>query len=95
MTPEGIIQKSIVDYCTLKGALVFRMNSGQAKYNVKLAPKGTPDLYVVLNKKSVWIEVKTPTGKVSEPQQEMHDRLRGLGQYVLIARCLEDVQGVI
>ena len=95
MTPEGIIQKSIVDYCTLKGALVFRMNSGKAKYNIKLSPPGTPDLLVVYSSRCLWIEVKTPTGKVSEAQQEMHDRLRGLGQYVLIARCLEDVLGVV
>jgi hypothetical protein len=88
---EGEIQKQIIDYCTLKGALVFRMNSGSRNYNNKQAPKGTPDLFVVLNQKGLWVEVKTLTGKVSEAQLNMHDRLIKLGQRVIIARCLDDV----
>ena len=93
MTPEGIIQKSIVDYCTLKGALVFRMNSGKAKYNIKLSPTGTPDLLVVYSSRCLWVEVKTATGKVSDIQKEMHDRLNKMGQRVIVARSIDDIIG--
>ena len=88
---ESEIQKQIIDYCTAKGALVFRMNAGSRNYNNKQAPKGTPDLFVVKKPVAVWVEVKTPTGKVSEVQEKMHDRLRELGQRVIIARSVEDV----
>ena len=88
---ESEIQKSIIDYCTLKGALVFRMNAGSRNYNNKQAPKGTPDLFIVLNQKALWIEVKTEKGKVSEVQEEMHERLNNMGQRVIIARSLDDV----
>jgi len=92
---ESEIQKQIIDYCTAKGCLVFRMNSGSRNYNNKQAPKGTPDLLVVKKPVAVWIEVKTPTGKVSEVQEEMHSELRKRCQRVIIARCLEDVMEII
>lgn len=91
MTEEGIIQKSIIKFCEDLGGKVFRMNAGQVKYNVKLSPKGTPDLYVVLPGKSLWIEVKKKTGKVSDVQEEMHEELTSLGQRVIVARSIDDV----
>ncbi len=92
---ESEIQKEIIDYCAVSGAIVFRMNSGSRNYNNKQAPKGTPDLFVVFKNKPVFIEVKTPTGKISEVQEKMHKRLRDLGQCVIVARCLYDVIGGI
>jgi hypothetical protein len=92
---EREIQKQIIDHCEDMGALVFRMNAGSRNYNNKQAPKGTPDLFVVLNGKAAWIEVKTETGKVSEAQEEMHTRLINMGQRVIIARSIDDVIGEV
>ena len=90
---ESEIQKQIIDHCTNMGALVFRMNAGSRQYNNKQAPKGTPDLFVVLNGKCLWIEVKTEKGKVSDIQQEMHTRLINMGQRVIVARSIDDIIG--
>jgi len=95
MTEEGIIQKDIIDYCRALGGKVFRMNSGQAKYNVKLAPKGTPDLLVLLPHRTLWIEVKKKTGKVSIDQEKMHRELAELGHRVIVARSIDDVRVVL
>jgi hypothetical protein len=92
---EQEIQKQIIDYCTAAGCLVFRMNSGSRNYNNKQAPKGTPDLFIVLNRRCVWIEVKTEKGKVSDIQEKMHTRLINMGQRVIVARSLDDVRGVL
>ena len=93
---ESEIQRSIIDYCTAKGALVFRMNSGHSgRHNVKLHPPGTPDLFVVKKPVAIWIEVKTAKGKVSEIQHKMHERLTDLGQVVIVARSSDDVKGLI
>ena len=88
---ESQIQKQIIDYLKSLGALVFRMNSGNAKHNVKLAPSGTPDLLVVLRTQTVWIEVKTETGTLRDSQRFMIKELEARGQRVIIARCLDDV----
>ena len=89
------IQKEIIDYCKLRGAIVFRMNAGSAKYNIKLAPKGTPDLLVVMESRSFWIEIKTPKGKVKPDQEKMHTDLREKGQRVYVCRSVEELIEVI
>jgi hypothetical protein len=58
------------------------------------APPGTPDLYVVGRDRQFWIEVKTKKGKLSEEQKAMMNTLVGLGQKVMVARDVEDVQFV-
>lgn len=95
MTEEGIIQKEIIDYCKALGGKVFRMNSGQVRYNVKLSPTGTPDLLAILPNKTLWIEVKKKTGIVSDKQKQMHSELIGLGQCVIVARSVDDVMKVV
>ena len=88
---ESEIQKQIIDYCSSRGALVLRMNSGSRNYNNKQAPAGTPDLLVIRLPESVWIEVKTKDGKVSDIQKKMHTELINRGQAVMVARSLDDV----
>jgi Holliday junction resolvase len=95
MTEEGIIQKDIIKFCESLGGKVFRMNSGQVKYNVKLSPKGTPDLLAILPNRSLWIEVKKKDGKVSGVQKDMHKELTELGQCVIVARCIDDIMEVL
>jgi Holliday junction resolvase len=92
---ESEIQKQIIDYLKTSGGIVFRMNSGQRQNNVKLCPAGTPDLFVVLPHKTLWIEVKTETGKLRDSQKEMIFELLKRKQEVIIARSVDDVKGVI
>jgi tRNA G18 (ribose-2'-O)-methylase SpoU len=70
------------------------MNSGKAANNLRLCPPGTPDLLAVGRLASFWIEVKTPTGKLRPEQEQMIEELRKRGQFVLVARGLEDVENI-
>jgi len=89
---ENDIQREIIKYLELQGYLVFRMNAGKGRYNIRLAPAGTPDLLCVMNKgRSVWIEVKQPGKYPTEIQLGMHHKLRIAGHEVIVVRSVEDV----
>lgn len=92
---ESQIQKQIIDYLKLSGYLVFRMNSGKARNNIRLCPPGTPDLLAINGRKNVWIEVKTKNGKLNEDQIYMHDELARRYEKVIVVRSLNDVREYI
>jgi len=50
--------------------------------------RGIPDLYVP--KYHLWIELKTPNGKLSPEQVEMHRYLRAIGDGVIVGYGAED-----
>ena len=84
---EVEIQRKIIDVLKYQGAIVFRMNAGRGAYNQHLCPPGTPDLLAILpSGDSVWIEVKTESGKLSDKQKEMIAHLEARGQEVVVAR---------
>ena len=89
---ESEIQKEITDYLKSIGCLVFRMNSGKTQHNVTLCPNGTPDLLVITKTGyTIWIEVKTETGKLRVSQVEMIANLHERKQDICIARSVESV----
>ena len=93
---ESEIQRDITAYLKTYGFIVYRMNSGSVRHNVKMADPGTPDIFAIEPYgKSIWIEVKTETGKLSMVQLEMHAKLRLYGQEVIVARSVEDVKGIV
>jgi Holliday junction resolvase len=93
---ESEIQKDIIDYLKNAGCLVFRMNAGMAKYNVKLAPNGTPDLLAITKKGTLlWLEVKTETGKLNDNQIRMHKLLQERLQVVETVRSVKDIKIIL
>ena len=54
---------------------------------------GIPDLHIPLL--ALFIEMKTPTGKVSPVQKAIHERLRADGQHVVVCRSVEEVQDIV
>ena len=50
-----------------------------------------PDLRVKHPKRCVWVEAKSPTGRLSGGQEREIARLRSLGEDVVIVRSIEDV----
>lgn len=93
---ESEIQREIVAYLKVRDYMVFRMNSGYIKSNVKLSPKGTPDLLVIApSGRVLWLEIKTATGKLNVSQTMMHSKLRIHKQVVFVVRCVDDVQGLL
>jgi len=66
----------------------YRDISTAKKLKEEGVTRGVPDLYVP--KHRMWIEVKTPTGKLSREQKEMHRYLRALGDTVIVGYGAED-----
>jgi len=81
---ESELQKQAIDLLKLSGFIVFRLNSGKARNNIRLCPVGTPDLLAVRNGRVIWIEIKKTGGKTSLVQDEMIRDLRRHGQEVHI-----------
>lgn len=92
---EHGIQTSIMDYLQTIGWLVWRNNSGRVRTQTGsfmiIGRPGLPDVFALKDGTLLGIEVKTPTGKVTDIQNVMHEELRNHGATVLVARCLEDV----
>ena len=99
LTLEAEIQAGIKEYLELRGAEVFRLNSGKVRVGkrlIALCPPGTPDLVAAMPNGSVlWVEVKTPVGTVRTEQKVMHNRLRMRRQRVIVATSVADVEAAI
>ncbi len=61
--PETDLMRAIRDYLRLTGWFVVRFQQGLG------AMPGIPDLYIIKNGRSVWVEVKMP-GKILSPAQK-------------------------
>ena len=84
--PETDRQAAIVGALEKTGRLVLRIHSGKVPVRggwMQLAPKGTPDLYVV---GWGWLETKTDKTKPTPEQLAMHERLRAAGELVEVVR---------
>ena len=58
---ESDVQKEITDYLETKGVFYLRLNSGSVfieNRRVKLSPEGTPDLFMLIDGKPIFIELK-------------------------------------
>ena len=90
---ETDIQRDILAYLKLRGICAWRVNAGRASYNIRLAPKGTPDIIGYLpDGRFLGIEVKRPGKNPTPVQQEWHDRARESKCCVFVARSIEDVE---
>lgn len=54
--------------------------------------RGIPDLLIIRKGVFMFIELKTPKGKLTVAQEWWHARLREHDVYVSVARSLEEVQ---
>jgi len=92
---ESEIQRQIIAELRQRGAFVLRNNSSRGgRQRRSFNEPGTPDLFVVEPGRAYWVEVKTPTGQISRDQERVHEWLERMGQEVIIARSVEDVQEV-
>jgi hypothetical protein len=80
----------------------LRTPSEAARLQATGAVKGTPDTLLAIpgsiNKvfyTALFIEFKTPDGKVTPEQETSHEALRGAGNAVVIIRSLIDFQNLI
>ena len=85
---ETDIQNRIRDYLRWDGWYVIRHQQGLGSH------KGLADLQAVKNDRSLFIEVKTATGDLSEDQRDFRDEiLPHTGPHLgyLVARSVDDV----
>ena len=95
MTPEKIVQNSIIDYLTKlqkEGlpVLVERRNAGGFSYK-----KGIPDLYAVINGIHLEIEVKRPGGTPTVMQLKYLDKCKARNIPWICADNIDVVEGIV
>lgn len=86
---EADIQRDITAYLENKDYRVIRHNAGKARNNVRMSPKGFPDLQAIGKKGfTFFIEVKKPGGEL-RPEQAMwaHE----LGKRGFLCVCVSSV----
>lgn len=83
---ESQIRKQIIDYIKLKGIKYVYNLQGLGCY------KGISDLTLFFkNGVTVWVEIKTETGKQSEYQRIFQKMLEETGNKYMIVRSLDDL----
>ena len=98
---ESDIQRQICDYLAIKNYDFWRSNNVPAvqsdKYGFRMrampkySKKGIPDIFVMLPKRMIFLEVKTPKGKLSPEQFGFMAMCRKNGFEYGVVRSIEDV----
>lgn len=93
---ESAIQAHIIQYMTMRGHYVMRLNSGLVKSErggmMRLAPAGTPDLLCIKDGKCLFIEVKAGKNKPTDLQLQMMAILESYGAKCLVSYGIDDLQ---
>lgn len=85
---EAQLQQKIVKHLRTLGYIVYKMDPTYQR--------GVPDLLVLSpGGVSTFLEVKTPTGRVSPIQQHVQSQLRGQGFSTHVIRSLADAVDVL
>ena len=59
------------------------------------AKRGIPDIWVIINGKTIGLEVKTATGTQSASQKEIEKRFKKNGAEYYIVRSVEEVKKIL
>ena len=94
MNAETVLQNKIRLALSEYG-IVIRLNTGvfftATGAVIKQGIPGLPDLlFVGLNGRTVWMEVKTDSGRISAAQSRFISRLWGMGHTASVVRSVED-----
>jgi hypothetical protein len=87
LSPETQIKRMIKQYLNYKGWFHFPLTAGLGAY------PGAPDMIAIKAGRVVFIEVKTPTGKLSPHQQAFKENIGDRGGNYIVARGIEDLEG--
>jgi hypothetical protein len=66
-----------------------------ARLKARGGKRGTPDHVVLWQGQNLWLEVKSPVGRVSYDQTEVSERIRAAGGKWAIVRSIIDVEAVM
>lgn len=56
---------------------------------------GVPDILIIYRSKSIWVELKSATGSLSEAQRSVHSAITVAGGVVTTCRSVDDVSGFL
>jgi hypothetical protein len=90
-----------VNHLLTIGWSVIRLNSGRMKSvafyqtHPNNLTAGMPDLIAMTKGRTMWLEIKNATGRVSEAQRKAHKWLAYYGQEVYVIRSLEELTEVL
>jgi Holliday junction resolvase len=98
---EAEIQDEIIKYLRLRGFVVIRMNSGAVKtegryiVNYRIIPSGAAsglsDIIATKGERTIYIEVKTASGTMTNSQRNFKSLLDSVGTPYVLARSVQDV----
>ena len=76
---EKTIEAAVVNYAKKKGCLVRKMNG--------LGARSWPDrLFLGPSGRCCWIEFKTPNGKLTPLQGQLHEKMFAMGHKIYVVR---------
>lgn len=81
---ETEIMRGVRDYLQITGWFVVRIQQGLGSH------KGIADLVAIKNGITVWIEVKTERGRLSNHQELFADCVRKAGGKYVVVRNIDD-----
>lgn len=84
--PESQIQSLIIQMLRQFGWFVVKIHQSLGSY------KGIADLYALKDGRNIWIEVKTPRGRLSEHQERFRDDVGAHGGEFIVARGIDDIE---
>jgi Holliday junction resolvase len=82
---ESDIQAAIKEYLQWTGWFCVKIHQSLGSY------RGIADLYALKDGVHLWIEVKTPRGRLSKHQERFRDDIVSHGGTYIVARSIEDV----
>lgn len=83
---ESQIQQAIKMWLQYQGWYVVKIHQSLGSH------RGIADLYCIKGGRSVWVEVKTARGRLSEHQEKYRAEIEAHGGEYITARGIEDVQ---
>lgn len=60
-----------------------------------MANSGIPDMVIIFNEYTVWVELKIKTGRLSKIQIEVHKRMRAAGADIAVCKTVNEVREVL
>lgn len=85
-----MLERDIEDYLVTR----VKARGGEVRKVKWIGRNGAPDRRVMLPGRCVWVEVKAP-GKDAEPHQRReHDRMRRMGEDVVVVNSLKGVDAL-
>ena len=98
--PEAALQRSVIQHLTWRarpGVWFTHVPLGGLRSKIEGAilrglgtARGTPDLLIVADGKAHVLELKSASGRLTEVQRVVHERLRAAGAEVAVAHGIDE-----